>query len=70
MDYSRVVEILRIEQECVSRNNGVNCDRDCANCDLVLDAEEILEAYTIAIGVFNNLASGCYQLLPSPRNYI
>lgn len=70
MDYSRVADILRIEQTCVSRNNGVNCDRDCATCDLVLDAEEILEAYTIAIGVFDNLGNGCYQLSPSFRNYI
>ncbi len=70
MNYSRVLEILRTERECVSRNDGTNCDRDCANCDLVLDAEEILEAYTIAIGVFDNLANGCYQLTPPSINYI
>ena len=37
------------EKECVSRQTVNPCNRDCANCDLVLDANEILEAYDFAI---------------------
>ena len=46
MNMNRVIDILKTEKECVERN----CNRDCADCDLVLDDKEILQAYTLAIG--------------------
>ena len=55
----RVVDILKTEKECVERagtgtpNKG--CERECANCDLVLDDTEILQAYTLAIGCIEGL---------------
>lgn len=49
MNSKRAKEIMLTEKECVSRQVVNPCNRDCANCDLVLDADEILEAYDFAI---------------------
>lgn len=40
---------MKTEAECVRRNDGENCDRDCGKCDLLRDAAEILEAYAVVI---------------------
>ena len=45
MKTERIIELLKTEQECVSRD----CDRDCARCDLVQTEEELTEMYTLAI---------------------
>lgn len=54
MNMQRVIEILRTEKECVERAGTAtpnrSCNRNCADCDLVLDDTEILQAYTLAIG--------------------
>lgn len=55
MNIDKVIEILKTEKECVSRNNGNNCNRDCKNCDLLLPAEDILKAYILAIGVIEGI---------------
>ena len=47
MTNARAIEVIQTEKKCVARANI--CDRDCANCYLVLPEEEILEAYDIAI---------------------
>lgn len=53
MKLQKVIDILKTEKKCVERagtstmNRG--CDRNCADCDLVLDDKEILTAYKIAI---------------------
>lgn len=44
-------EIIEREMRCVERNDGVNCDRDCAKCDLVLDVKDILRAYRHALAL-------------------
>lgn len=53
MTMQRVIDILRTEKECVERAGITTpnkaCDRACADCDLVLDDKEILEAYNMAI---------------------
>lgn len=49
MDNQEVIEILLNEQKCLDRNDGVQCDRKCESCDLVMDAETIREAYSMAI---------------------
>lgn len=53
MTMQRVIDILRTERECVERagtaTSNKACDRSCADCDLVLDDKEILEAYSMAI---------------------
>ena len=41
----RIIELMRIERECVSRD----CDRECGKCDLVQDRSELIAAYDIVI---------------------
>jgi hypothetical protein len=40
-----MIELLEIEHECILRNSDNNCDRKCANCDLVQDDKELHEMY-------------------------
>lgn len=54
MNLEQIREILKTEYKCVSRND---CDRDCGKCDLVMDSEQILEAYSIVLQLFNQLES-------------
>ena len=51
MTLSRAIELLKIERECIDRNNetAVLCDRDCEKCDLVQSSEELLEMYDFVI---------------------
>lgn len=46
MTLKEAVSVLKIERRCVERQT---CDRDCANCDLLLPTEDVLNAYSIAI---------------------
>ena len=55
MGIEQIIEILEIERECVKRNIGKNCDRDCGNCDLVLEDEELLTAYNLAISILKTI---------------
>mgnify|MGYP007038222773 CR=1 FL=1 len=43
LDFERMIELLKIERECVQRGN--TCDRNCAKCDLVQDDKELIEMY-------------------------
>lgn len=54
------IEILENEIECVK--SAESCDRDCGNCDLVKDADEIIAAEKIAVMVLKRQAclSGAY----------
>ena len=52
MTHDKAIELLKIERECVNRNNqpfGKNCDRNCGKCDLVQNTEELLEMYDYVI---------------------
>lgn len=53
MTVQRVLDILLTEKMCVERagtsTHNRACDRNCADCDLVLDDKEILD--TLAIGI-------------------
>lgn len=49
MRIGETIAILKTERECIRRNNGVNCDRNCVNCDLLMDAQIVEEAYDMAI---------------------
>ena len=42
---ANAIKVIEVERECVGRQ----CDRDCGRCDLVMEMEEILEAYNTAI---------------------
>lgn len=52
MTNERAVELLKIEKECILRQDTSMCNRDtcgCQCCDLVQDSEDILAAYDMAI---------------------
>ena len=49
MDYKRTLELLRIEKKCIMRNENGECNRDCANCELVQTTGDLLKAYDEAI---------------------
>ncbi len=51
MGINRIIEIFEIEKQCIKRNIGKDCNRDCGNCDLVLEDEELLTAYNLAISI-------------------
>lgn len=44
-DLEKVIKVLQIERECVSRD----CDRDCGKCDLAQDRDWLLSVYDDAI---------------------
>lgn len=48
---SEVITGLRIERECVSRD----CDRNCANCDIVQERDWLLLVYDNAIKMLEEL---------------
>lgn len=50
MKIARVLELLRCERECVSRN-GNGCDRRCGRCDLVQEDHELIEMYDFLISM-------------------
>lgn len=53
LDRDRIIELLKIERECVRRNSDQNCDRNCGACDLVQDDKELLAAYDSAVEMLN-----------------
>lgn len=56
MQMQRVVDILRTEKECVERQGTPKCpNRECGKCDLLLPTEEVLQAYTLAIGCIEGI---------------
>lgn len=54
---NQVLKVLKNERECIKRQSEYatprsfvpKCDRDCANCDLCLPEDEILEVYDFLI---------------------
>ena len=51
MELKRMYELLNIERECIMRQ----CDRDCANCDLVQNESELILMYNILITMIGSL---------------
>ena len=49
MTDERAINVLLNEKTCVLWQSAGKCDRECGKCDLVLDDEEIVEAYNHAI---------------------
>ena len=45
MTESEAKKYMLIEKECINRD----CNRDCANCDIVQDVEDLNNAYNVAI---------------------
>lgn len=50
MEIKEAIEIMKTEAKCVKRNYVENnCDRDCSNCELLIDPSQISNAYTVVI---------------------
>lgn len=51
MTRQEILNGLRIERECVSRD----CDRDCAHCDIVQERDWLIDVYNEAIQLLEKL---------------
>ena len=51
MTVDRMLELLNIEHQCMLRGSHGDCDRNCADCELVQDDGELHEMYTDVIGI-------------------
>ena len=51
MTESEAKKYMLIEKECINRD----CNRDCANCDIVQDVEDLNNAYDVAINALERL---------------
>lgn len=49
MTNKEAIGVIKFEIACVNRQDTPRCKRDCANCDLCLPTEDVLEAFTHAI---------------------
>ncbi len=49
MDLIKTHEIMENELRCVQRASVNACDRDCKHCDLLMDTDEIIQAYGMVI---------------------
>ena len=57
MTIQRMIELLKIEHECMLRGAHDDCDRNCADCELVQDDGELHEMYTNVIGILEEYRS-------------
>ena len=55
MTSERILELLKIERECIQRNCDHVCDRDCIRCDLVQRDEDLIDLYDELIRKYSNL---------------
>ncbi len=51
MDLIKAHKIMENELRCVQRASVNACDRDCKHCDLLMDTNEIIQAYGIVIKI-------------------
>lgn len=57
MTTKRMIELLEIEHECMLRGAHDDCDRNCADCELVQDDNDLHEMYTDVISILKEYAS-------------
>lgn len=57
MSNERMLELLKIERECIQRNHDNTCNRDCLNCDLVQKDEDLMEMYDKIISEYEKKVS-------------
>lgn len=60
MTFSRAIDLMNIEKECIVKNDI--CDHDCANCALAQEDKELLEAYDLVCDVLT--AANVIALIP------
>lgn len=62
MSLDRALELLKIERECVLRQNSAevpdpcirNIGDDCSNCDLWQDQQDIVDMYDVVVNLVSN----------------
>ena len=57
MTIQRMIELLEIEHECMLRGAHDDCDRNCADCELVQDDGDLHEMYTDVIALLKEQQS-------------
>lgn len=58
MGINQIIKILEIERECIKRNDCDSfscCDRECENCDLLQEPQDLITAYTLAISILKTI---------------
>ena len=55
MTLERMIELLEIEHECMLRGAHDDCDRNCADCELVQEDLELHEMYTGVIDILKKM---------------
>lgn len=58
MTIDRALQLLQIERECVRRQSGRGCDRDCQTCDIVQATEELIAMYDYVMQTLGYIKSG------------
>ncbi len=66
MTLDRMMVLLDIERECVITAARGGCDKDCANCVLLLDDRELTEMCNKVIGNLHELQRAAKENRP-PR---
>lgn len=61
MKIARVLELLKIERECVTRQSPCNeksklCDRNCGECNIAQNDLELIEMYDFVISMIETLS--------------
>ena len=51
MKIERMIELLKIEQECIARNIAGACDRNCGDCDLAQPDEALHQMYADVVWI-------------------
>lgn len=62
MTIQRMLELLKIEHECMLRGSHDDCDRNCADCELVQDDGDLHEMYTDIIALLKEQEEQIKQL--------
>lgn len=55
MTIDRMVELLKIEHECMLRKSHGDCNGRCEDCELVQDDGELHEMYENVIGLIESM---------------
>jgi len=64
MTKERMIELLKIEHECMRRGAHNECDRDCAKCELVQDDRELDEMYTGVVALLKEQEAKTGKWIP------
>ena len=69
MTIQRMIELLKIEHECMLRGSHDDCDRNCADCDLVQNDDELHEMYTDVIALLKEQEAAKPKRIDGKRNH-